>query len=312
MILVIDLNNLAHRVFHTPSGSLTKKDGTPSGVILGVLNSLRGLIQKFEPVDKVIIAIDGGRSAWRTAMYPEYKANRDYGKEDEEKKKAYEGLWMQIGELKKILPLLGLKVVCVEKQEADDIIAGVCKLKIEQDRVMIVTSDKDMLQLVSPTVSVYSPYKDLVISPLNFYEVTGVTQRAYLGYRAILGDSSDNIVGVYGLGEKTTKSLMDKYGNIDNILNSKGKDRETLLKSKRTKVLFEPETLQRLGINNRIMSFNFTDMESISSDIQQALDDDEVGVQVATFKSTCMEWQYVSILTNFTSWISPFSTLGAE
>ncbi|QMV48681.1 putative 5'-3' exonuclease [Bacillus phage phi18] len=314
MHMLIDGNNLAHRVFHTPQSSLTKKDGTPSGVILGVINSIKGLLEKFPDTEAVTVMWDGGRSEWRKELYPDYKAQRDYGEDDEEKAEAYQGLWDQIAELHKNLPKLAVDSVKLEGYEADDLIALMTKqLESLNKNVLIVTSDKDMLQLVSEKTSVYSPYKDLVIGLSNFVDNTGVELSAYMGYRSLVGDTSDNIIGVPGIGEKTAQNLMKKYGHIDNILSSTGTVRKELMKSKRNARIFEPENLKRLGINNKIMNFNYIPKdEKIMEYIELLSESIPEPMNTSEFKRWVMEWQFLSIISNFMPWVTPFMALGEE
>lgn len=164
MILVIDGNNLSHRVFHTPQGQLSTKQGEPSGVMLGVLNAIRQNLQRFPETTRVIVTWDAkGGSSWRKAIYSGYKGNRDYGNDDDAKKEAYEGLWKQMQESHEMLHMVGVHSIKVDGYEADDIMAGIAYYAEGKDNpqhVMIVTSDKDMLQLVSDKVSIYSPYRD--------------------------------------------------------------------------------------------------------------------------------------------------------
>lgn len=300
------MNNLAHRVLHTPQGSLTTKDGTPSGVMLGVLNSLRGLLEKFPDTEHVIGCWDGGRSEWRKEVYPDYKAQRDYGKEDSAKAEMYAGLWKQMDELHTILPLFNIKSIKVKAQEADDLIAGFCKFVAGTK--MIISSDKDLLQLISEDVSVYSPFKDKVIGLSDFYRETGVPLESYVGYRALVGDSSDNIQGVPGIGEKTAKSLMDKYNHIDNVLNASGEDKKQLLKSARTRKIFEQQNLIVLGRNNKIMSFKFAQYDIMEKPIGECFSSKGT-YDKQTAQQWLMRWQFVSILSNYMSWIIPFRGL---
>lgn len=315
--LLIDGNNMGHRIFHTPQGSLEAKkiiDGevqhVPSGVIFGVIKALKATIEKFPETTHVVVAWDGGRSDWRKAMYPDYKAQRDYGKDDAEKADRYKGLWKQMDILHdEVLKMLGIASIRIKGQEADDVIATACENLLGNK--IIVTSDKDMLQLVSPTVSVYSPYRDMVISPSNFFEHTGVTQEAYRGYRAMIGDTSDNIQGIAGIGEKTAKGLMDKYGHIDNILNATGDDKKALMKSARTRKIFEKGNIDILARNNRIMSFLFTEHDKIKPVLDNAMDI-YPDFNSKGFRQFCMDWQFADILAYFTQYSVVFGALGDE
>lgn len=308
MLLIIDGNNIAYRSFHTPQGNLTTKAGEPTGVMLGVLNSVRNYLEKFPDTTRVIVAWDGGKAQWRKDIHPEYKANRSYGKTDEEKAK-FEGLYKQIDELNTFLPILKVQSIKLKGWEADDLIYALCKL--HNGTNMVVTSDKDMLQLISDSTSIYTPYKDKVIGVSNFYDETGVTQEAYMGYRSLVGDNSDNIPGVPGIGEKTAKNLMDKYGHIDNILNPKPEDKKVLMKSKRTQKIFDPENLQAIGRNHRIMNFSYVEYNDIMGDLTKVLTEEQI-YEGAIVKKWLTRWQFVSILSNYISWVVPFKMLGDD
>lgn len=308
MIIAVDGNNLAHRCFHTKQGVLTTKQGKPSGVILGVLNALKGYLEKFPETTRMIVCFDGGRSKWRKELYPEYKAQRSYN-DDPEKKAKYEGLWAQLRELEDILPMVGVDSIKVDGQEADDLIAGICRFYADdEDHVMIITSDKDMYQLVGENVSLYSPHRDTVISPLNFYEEVGVSVEGYVGYRALMGDTSDNIAGIPGIGPKTAMNIINKYGHIDKALNE---GREQLMKSKRTQKIFEPASLEILGINNKLMNFSYAKYDEMAEAFTELLENPAM-YDARGFREKLMEWQFVSILSNFLPWIHPFTNLGED
>lgn len=322
MLMVIDGNNLAYRMFHTPQGSLTTRQGEPSGVIFGTMIAMKSLLEKFPETTRVIIAWDGGKAKWRKEMYPEYKANRSYGATEEEKAR-FDALFAQIEALNDFLPNLGINSIKMKGHEADDIIAVICDhylMADDQDNVMVVTTDKDMLQLINDRVSVYSPIKDRIVSPLNFYEHTGVTKNAYLGYRALLGDDSDNISGVNGIGDKTAKSLMDTYGHIDNILSATGANKDALMKSKRTSKIFDKANLDILARNNKIMNFKFipTDVD-MNSLVEEAIGYDSDGYRIPSLtvnnkvvKEFCTRWQFVHILAQYLAWVVPFMGLGDD
>jgi 5'-3' exonuclease len=306
MLLIIDGNNIAYRSFHTPQGSLTTKQGEPSGVMFGMLSSLRYYLETFPEVTRVVVPFDGGKAKWRKEIYPEYKANRSYGSDPEEKAK-FDGLFRQIDELNDFLPKINIQSIKVKGYEADDLIYQLCQLY--DGDIMVVTSDKDMLQLVNERTSVFTPYKEKVIGVSNFYEETGVTREAYLGYRALLGDSSDFISGIPMIGEKTAKSLMDRYGHIDNVLSATGETYKQLMKSARTKRIFEQENLQILGRNNKLMNFKYAQFEPEVTEQLKALLTNKGQYDKVEVQKWIMRWQFVSILSNYMSWIIPFRGL---
>jgi DNA polymerase-1 len=209
---------------------------------------------------------------------------------------------------------VGVNSIKIPGYEADDLMYSVAKEATSVNKhVMIVTSDKDMLQLVSDNVSIYSPFKDKVISPLNFYEETGVTIESYLGYRALIGDKSDNIIGIEGIAEGKAKKLMDEYGHIDNILNAQGLTKQKLLKSKVFSRIFTSEGLQKLATNNKIMNLRLApESRAVNDLVYLAVHDSEIEVNSKEFKAWLMRWQFVSILANYLPWVTPFLALGDD
>lgn len=318
MLLIVDGNNIAYRAHFTPQGALTKKDGTPSGVIKGFLESIRVYLQKFPETERVIVCWDTGRAKWRTEVYPDYKENRDYGADDVEKKESFEALWNQIDVLHEILPKFGVQSIRLPHWEADDLVYRVATMFGDEfTHAMVATADKDMFQLVNDKVSIYKPgnkFKEsVVLSPLNFKEEVGVEQHAYIGYKALIGDPSDNIFGVPGIGEKTAKNLINKYGHINNILGAQGADLKALMKSKRNARIFEPENLKRLGINNKIMNFQYVPEDpEVTKLVANALTCEVPRMNTKEIKAILMEWQFVSILSSFQSWIFPYMGLETD
>jgi DNA polymerase I len=316
MLLIIDGNNIAYRAHFTPQGSLTTKAGEPSGVIKGFLESTRGYLQNFPEIERVVVCWDTGKAEWRKAIFPEYKGNRDYGDDDPEKKESFENLWKQIDILHEILPKFGVQSIRLQNWEADDLVYRVSTMFGEEfSHAMIVTSDKDMYQLVNDKVSIFRPgngkKEGVVLSPLNFKEIAGVEQEAYIGYKSLLGDPSDNIMGVPGIGEKTAANLINKYGHIDNLL----ADRDNIMKAKakRNKAIFEPANLKRIGLNHKLMNFQYVpENEEVSKLVIDALTCEVPNISTKEVKDVLIRWQFVSILTNLRPWITPFFGLESE
>lgn len=314
MIAVVDGNNLTYRTFYTPAGSLVTSTGEPSGCILGFLNQMKAL-QEAVSLERIIVCWDSGKAQWRKDLHPEYKANRSYGKTDEEKEK-FDDLYKQMHILHENLHLAGVHSIKMEVPfEADDLIYGVVKyLEAKGEEVLVVTTDKDMYQLINNKVSLYSPHKRKIIGSSDFYDEVGVTQESYMGYRALLGDTSDNIPGVPGIGEKTAKGLMDTYGHIDHVLNPTPDVRKVLMKSKRLARIFEPQNLEAIGRNHRIMNFKYVDEHLDAINFTEKLEhllheDNELVFEGAGLKKFLMRYQAVSILSDFNPWSSNFRKL---
>lgn len=211
MLLLIDGNNLAHRARHV--FSLSNK-GVDVSVIYGFLKVTMSLILKYAPTS-VMVCFDGGIPNFRRQAVPSYKANRH----KDEDPAIWEDFNRQLNELSDYtLPMMGVVVVRKAGVEADDLLYHASRLYVGSS--LIVTNDKDLLQAVSPNVSVLNPSKDIVYNVENFEELVGIPVTEYIYWRALQGDSSDNIPGVPGIGEKTATKLFKSYGSISNIVNA--------------------------------------------------------------------------------------------
>lgn len=214
MFLIIDGNNLAHRCKHVFSLS---NNGTDVSVTYGFIRVLSSLMNKFKPTS-VFVAWDGGIPEYRREAVPEYKANRHV----DEDPFAYEDFIRQMQELSDYaLPIMGM--VCARKVgvEADDLMYHAAKLSTDKE-IIIVSGDADMLQAINGNIRVYSPSREKLYDAKTFEEDYGFEFSVgnYIDWRALQGDGSDNIPGVYGIGEKTATKLITKYGDISKIFNA--------------------------------------------------------------------------------------------
>ena len=203
MMLIIDGNNACYRALYTMSLSHRGKD---TSITYGVLNMLRGLIKTYKP-SSVVVAFDGGTPAFRKELLPQYKAHR---KKDDTID--WDDVHRQMDFLASYaLPIHGIQVLKMLGIEADDLMAQAAYLAY--DRPYIVTTDDDLLQCVSSKVSVLSPTKGKIYTEDNFEEEFGFKQKYYITYKLLVGDGSDNVPGVPGIGEKTAtkvaKALQD-------------------------------------------------------------------------------------------------------
>lgn len=210
--IVIDGNNMAHRARY--AFSLSNK-GDDVSVLYGFLRMLKSSMEKFDP-EYVIVCWDGGVPEFRRQRMPEYKANRHLDDDPLE----YENFLDQIRELDTwALPMIGITSVRKLGAEADDLMWHASRIVSATD-IIIITSDKDLLQAVNQRVKVYAPMKDVTYGVDDVEDITGVPLNQYMDWRALQGDSSDNITGVKGIGEKTATKLFKEYGNITNIFNA--------------------------------------------------------------------------------------------
>ncbi len=211
-ILVIDGNSILNRAFYGIR-MLTTKDGKFTNGIFGFMNILLGLLEEHKP-DSVAVAFDVHHPTFRHEMYKEYKGTR---------KPAPTELIEQFPTLKELLTLIGISVVEKPGYEADDILGTLSNACGKDDFCYILTGDRDSLQLVRDNVNVLlattkmGKSTTVVYDEAKIKEVYGVTPEALIDIKAIQGDTSDNIPGVQGIGEKGAQELIQKFGNIEYI-----------------------------------------------------------------------------------------------
>jgi len=207
-LILIDGSNWLFRAFHALP-PLTAPDGTPTGAVFGMNNMLRRLIKDYQPKSLAMVFDPPGRT-FREDIYPEYKATRGATPED---------LVLQFPLVVELCEALGLRVLQVPGVEADDVI-GTLALRAAaagQD-VLIVTGDKDMAQLVTAQVHLLDTMKNRRMDPAGVVEKFGVPPERIVDFLALMGDTSDNIPGVPGVGEKTAAKLIAEYGSLDGVL----------------------------------------------------------------------------------------------
>jgi DNA polymerase-1 len=213
MALVDGLNAIFKVIFTL--GTFSYK-GQNTTIQYGITNILRTYIENRWPRG-IIFVLDGkGSKKKRQEIYPEYKKNREGKNKDID----WDAIFEQIRELKNMLPYYGIGVADIEGYEADDVIAYLANYFNSMGKtVEVVSSDKDLYQLINSYNTVYSISNKSVVTLDNFLETTGVTMDRYLDYRCMVGDKSDNIVGIAGIGEKTAASLLE-YSTLDEALHT--------------------------------------------------------------------------------------------
>ena len=222
-LLLLDGNSLAFRAFYAlPAENFKTKNGLTTNAVYGFTAMLINLLRDEQPTH-VAAAFDVSRQTFRSERYPEYKANRSATPDE------FRG---QIDITKEVLVALGITVLAEPGFEADDIIATLAtQAEQEAYRVLVVTGDRDALQLVSPDVTVLYPRKgvsDLTrFTPEAVVEKYGLTPTQYPDFAALRGDPSDNLPGIPGVGEKTAAKWIVEYGSlqglVDNVDSVRGK-----------------------------------------------------------------------------------------
>ncbi|OFW56253.1 MAG: DNA polymerase I [Candidatus Solincola sediminis] len=210
-IILIDGHSLAYRAFYALPPDLVTSSGQMINAVYGFTSMLIKVLEELRP-GAVIVAFDKGKAEFRTERFADYKAHR---------KPMPDGLREQLDMIHAVLGSLGMPVFEQEGYEADDILATLTEKIPEDSEIYIVTSDRDALQLVTDKVKVVANRKG--ITDIMFYDPEKVKERygvepaQIVDYLALKGDSSDNIPGVPGIGEKTAAALIGEYGTLDEV-----------------------------------------------------------------------------------------------
>jgi DNA polymerase-1 len=208
-IYLVDASAFIHRSYHAIR-HLSTKDGRPTNAVYGFLATLNKLLKDKKP-EYLAVAYDAKGPGFRHEMFPEYKANRPPMPED---------LIAQQEPIRKIVEALGLPSVEINGLEADDLIATLCRKALDDGyQVVIVSADKDFYQLLSDDVAMYdpNPKRESAMDVAALKEKLGLTPGEFLEAQGLMGDSTDNIPGVPGVGEKTAAKLIGEYHNLENL-----------------------------------------------------------------------------------------------
>jgi len=210
-LFIVDGYGFVFRAYHSMP-PLTRPDGTPVGALYGFTNMLLKLKDRLRENDDhyMLVVFDAGRKTFRNDIYQEYKAHRPETPED---------LRPQFPLVKEAAEAMGLQTLAVEGYEADDIIATYAQMASSQDmKVTIVSSDKDLMQLVDDKVEMYDAMRGRRIGVDEVVEKFGVEPRKVLDVLALMGDSADNIPGVPGIGPKIAAELIERFGSLEEVL----------------------------------------------------------------------------------------------
>ena len=225
-LFLIDGSGFIFRAYHALP-PLNRPDGTPVNAVLGFTNMLVKLITDMH-VPNIAVIFDAARKNFRNDIYADYKANRDETPPD---------LIPQFPLIREATEAFSIPALEMEGFEADDLIATYAKLARAQGRaVTIVSSDKDLMQLIRDGVRMFDPMKYKYMGEAEVMEKFGVTPDKVVDVQALAGDSTDNVPGVPGIGIKTAAQLINEYGDLDTLLAraseiKQNKRRETLMEN---------------------------------------------------------------------------------
>jgi len=232
---LIDGSGYIFRAYYALPPLSRKSDGLPTGAVSGFCSMLFKLLEESRSDESIhkpthfAVIFDSARKNFRNEIYSEYKANRAEAPDD---------LAPQFEYIRKSVKAFNLPSIELLNYEADDLIATYAKkITSEGAKVTVISSDKDLMQLVTDKIRLYDPMKSKVIGEKEVLEKFGVKPNQVIDVQSLAGDSSDNVPGVPGIGIKTAAELINKYKNLDTLLDKaseipQNKRRETLLTNK--------------------------------------------------------------------------------
>jgi DNA polymerase-1 len=231
LVLIDAMNSMYRAFFALPP--LRSSAGEPTNAVLGFTNMLNKVIREEQP-DHLVIVFDARGKSFRHERFPEYKAGRDAQPED---------LSVQFPLVRKVIAAYNLPTLEIPGVEADDVIATLVRAAPGDAEVRVVSTDKDLMQLVDDKVTLLDGMKDRRFGPAEVEERMGVPPEKVLDTRALVGDPSDNIPGVKGIGAKGAAKLILEFGDLENLL-----DNAAQVKAKRAReALLENAEVARLS-----------------------------------------------------------------
>lgn len=309
-ILIIDGLNTFLRSFTMINHINT--DGHHIGGLTGFLKSIGYAIRITDPT-KVVIVFDGiGSSNNKRNLYPEYKANRHKSRVTNysifsNKEEEDESIKNQMERLIQYLQCLPVSIICIDGIEADDVI-GYLTGKFENynktKEVTIMSSDKDFLQLVSSKTKIYSPTKKKIYTPIEVLNEYKINSNNFINYKILMGDDSDNLPGVNGLGPIKLLKLFPELSNenilsLDDILNkSKEKINEHFLYAR----IIERE--KQLKINNQLMNLRTIPLSEENIKLIQNSFNNSYSLNSHTFVSMYINDKLGESIPNVSSWLN--------
>ncbi|MCC5825690.1 DNA polymerase I [Alkalimonas sp.] len=207
-LVLVDGSSYLFRAYHAPP-HLTNSKGEATGAIYGVVNMLKSLLKRYQP-EQMAVVFDAKGPTFRNELYAEYKAHRPPMPDD---------LRSQIVPLHQIIRAMGLPLLCVSGVEADDVIGTLARAASASGRETVIsTGDKDMAQLVDQHVTLINTMTDTVLDPAGVEAKFGVPPELIIDYLALVGDKSDNIPGLPGVGDKTATAMLQGIGGVSALL----------------------------------------------------------------------------------------------
>ncbi|KKU28740.1 MAG: polymerase protein [Candidatus Amesbacteria bacterium GW2011_GWA2_47_11b] len=214
LVLILDGNSVLHRAYYALP-DWRNRSGEATAGVYGFLSMMLKALEELKPTHLAVV-FDHPSPTFRHTMYVGYQTNR------EKERQVSEDIWGQIEKLKVVLEKMGILVYQVAGFEADDVIGTIsAQIKDKSAQVIIITGDRDLMQLVDKRIKLYMPIKGLsdtvIVDEDKVMERMGVHPKQIIDYKALVGDSSDNYPGVAGIGPKTATALLAEYGTFEKI-----------------------------------------------------------------------------------------------
>lgn len=319
-MILVDGNSIGYAAH---SARELKQNGRQVQAIFFSLKMIKSAIAKFgDQFDELVVLWDT-RAVWRYDIYPEYKGKRDDDPAKRESRKAYKE---QTPLIRKGLSLLGVEQRIAKNEEADDLAAAIVHNKQPGQKILLVSGDKDWLQLIGPEVTWYDPREDgRLVTIGDFAEKTGYASPVLFSQaKAILGDTSDNIKGVDGVGEKCLTLLLKHYGSIPKFIQSANAHQDTARRGFEKGDL--PDDLNRW--RGKLNDFAFGDGLNVFKRNMQLMNllskrhrSTEILEKIVTmpgafdekgFVDFCHEFAFLSIANNIRDWRASFAKFATK
>ncbi|WP_226573703.1 DNA polymerase I [Mangrovibacter yixingensis] len=260
-LILVDGSSYLYRAYHA-FPPLTNSAGEPTGAMYGVLNMLRSLLLQFNPSHAAVV-FDAKGKTFRDELFENYKSHRPPMPDD---------LRVQIAPLHEMVRAMGLPLLVVPGVEADDVIGTLAKQANDAGQpVLISTGDKDMAQLVTPGVTLINTMTNTVLGPEEVQQKYGVPPELIIDFLALMGDSSDNIPGVPGVGEKTAQALLQGLGGLSTLYDNPEKIAGLSFRGSKTMA----DKLE----NNKEMAWLSYKLATIKTDVELELAYNELDVK---------------------------------
>lgn len=286
LTLLVDGENIIHQSFHKFE-KLKSTDGKPTGAIFGFFKSLHMYLTRFEP-DDVIISFDNGHSPFRVELNPNYKIHRKDISYDRE------SLQIQKGIILRILGMLRVSYIFDKRKstnyEGDDFLAKLAIDKHNDGKVILVSSDKDFNQLlVYKGIKIYNPRKDSYVNASNCKELFGYTPEETVPYLCMVGDTSDDIKGINGIGPVKARKILDANQDFWTYVKSLPEDQQDILHRNR----------KLIDLKYFIDTFKDVDIPIKTYKNKE--------LKINKFKELCIRYSFSSFMTS--EFMKPFNNL---